>query len=247
MLEAAILVVFPFSMLHAAISDMLSMTIVNRVSLVLIGTFAIVAPLTGMGTHHPAAYFVEAILHPDAVLIDAPGYVGSDGRSAMPSYPDLTMGTLADLVAYLGSLQTTLDGRACHASGDTPVAVTMSQLDARQRPIPAVDTGQAFFAQTYEVLPGQLAGLETWFATDGRRAFGRVPGLLRIDTFVDAARPGTAITSSFAFRDETALRNFLGDPTGADLWRQFDGFLGPHGHLALTTPLVYRAPSLSMP
>ena len=60
MLEAAILVVFPFSMLHAAISDMLSMTIVNRVSLVLIGTFAIVAPLTGMGIQellmHVAAF-----------------------------------------------------------------------------------------------------------------------------------------------------------------------------------------------
>ena len=50
MLEAAILVVFPFAMVHAAISDMLSMTILNRVSLMLIGTFAIVAPLTGSCT-----------------------------------------------------------------------------------------------------------------------------------------------------------------------------------------------------
>ena len=48
MIEAAILVVFPFAMLHAAISDLLSMTILNRVSLLLVGTFMIVAPLTGM-------------------------------------------------------------------------------------------------------------------------------------------------------------------------------------------------------
>lgn len=48
MLEALIFVVFPFCMLFAAISDMLSMTIANRVSLVLLGTFVVVAPLTGM-------------------------------------------------------------------------------------------------------------------------------------------------------------------------------------------------------
>ncbi|MBN9241338.1 MAG: prepilin peptidase [Mesorhizobium sp.] len=48
MLEALIFVVFPFCMLFAAISDMLSMTIANRVSLVLVGAFVAVAPLTGM-------------------------------------------------------------------------------------------------------------------------------------------------------------------------------------------------------
>jgi prepilin peptidase CpaA len=48
MLEALIFVVFPFCMLFAAISDALSMTIANRVSLILLGTFVVVAPLTGM-------------------------------------------------------------------------------------------------------------------------------------------------------------------------------------------------------
>lgn len=48
MIEAAILVVFPFAMVHAAVSDMLSMTILNRVSLVLIGAFALIVPFTGM-------------------------------------------------------------------------------------------------------------------------------------------------------------------------------------------------------
>ena len=60
MLEALIFVVFPFCMVFAAVSDMLSMTIANRVSLVLIATFAVVAPLTGMdwatyGWHFAAA------------------------------------------------------------------------------------------------------------------------------------------------------------------------------------------------
>ncbi len=48
MLEALIFVVFPFCMVFAAVSDMLSMTIANRVSVLLIAVFAIVAPLTGM-------------------------------------------------------------------------------------------------------------------------------------------------------------------------------------------------------
>ena len=46
--------------------------------------------LTGMGAHHPAAYFVESIVNPGAVLVDGPGYVSADGRSAMPAYPDMT-------------------------------------------------------------------------------------------------------------------------------------------------------------
>ncbi len=56
--------------------------------------------LTGMGSHHPAEYFLESILTPDAVLVDGPEYVGPDGRSVMPSYPDLTLRQLADLEAW---------------------------------------------------------------------------------------------------------------------------------------------------
>ncbi len=48
MLAAAIFVIFPFCMAYAAISDMLSMTIANRVSVLLVLAFVILAPLTGM-------------------------------------------------------------------------------------------------------------------------------------------------------------------------------------------------------
>jgi hypothetical protein len=34
-----------------------------------------------MGDHHPPAYVAEAILDPNAVLVDGPGYVGEDGFS----------------------------------------------------------------------------------------------------------------------------------------------------------------------
>jgi cbb3-type cytochrome oxidase cytochrome c subunit len=61
--------------------------------------------LTGAGNHHPAEYFAEAILNPNAVIITEPGYTGEDGLSIMPSYADLlTLKEWADLVAYLKSL-----------------------------------------------------------------------------------------------------------------------------------------------
>ena len=49
MLEALIFVVFPFCMVFAAVSDTVSMTIANRVPLLLLVVFMVVAPLTGMG------------------------------------------------------------------------------------------------------------------------------------------------------------------------------------------------------
>src|SRR5256884_6923012 len=92
--------------------------------------------LTGMGSHHPAEYFAEAILAPNAVGLDGPGYTGGDGTSIMPSYADsLSVTQLLDLVAYLKSLtngegghhhgvaseQTTGDYtvRLAYASGET--------------------------------------------------------------------------------------------------------------------------------
>jgi mono/diheme cytochrome c family protein len=61
--------------------------------------------LTGMGSHHPAEYFAQSILDPNAVVVAGPGYVGRDGRSIMPDYRDsLTVAELVDLVAYIRSL-----------------------------------------------------------------------------------------------------------------------------------------------
>ena len=202
--------------------------------------------LSGMGSHHPVTYFAEAILNPDAVLIDAPGYIGDDGHSKMPTYPEMTIGQLSDLVAYLASLQQG-GTQSCHAGGSSTMsaAVNMSTVDLQNRPQPPPGEARTFFAQTYDVLPGQLAAFEAWFANQGRQRFLAVDGLVSIETFVDTTRPGTAITSLFGFRDEAALRNFMGDPATAELWNQFDAFVGPHGHYAADRPLVYRAPGLS--
>jgi len=61
--------------------------------------------LTGVGRHHPPGYLLESIMNPNAVIVEAPGYTGADGRSTMPDYRDsLSAGDLIDLVAYLKSL-----------------------------------------------------------------------------------------------------------------------------------------------
>ena len=64
--------------------------------------------LTGMGAHHPAEYFAQSIVDPNAVILAGPGYVGADGRSTMPDFRDsLTFSELVDLVAYIKSLDAT--------------------------------------------------------------------------------------------------------------------------------------------
>jgi mono/diheme cytochrome c family protein len=71
--------------------------------------------LTGMGSHHPAEYFAESILNPNAVIVTGPGYTGADGSSIMPDFrQSLTVAELIDLVAYLKSLQ----GEHSHSEGE---------------------------------------------------------------------------------------------------------------------------------
>jgi uncharacterized protein involved in high-affinity Fe2+ transport len=58
-----------------------------------------------MGGHHPAEYFAQSIVDPNAVIVAGPGFVGQDGRSVMPDYRDsVTFTELVDLVAYLKGL-----------------------------------------------------------------------------------------------------------------------------------------------
>lgn len=63
--------------------------------------------LTGAGRYHPAEYLAEAIVNPNRVIVEGPGYTGPDGLSKMPDYSEsLTLKQLIDLVAYLKSLTT---------------------------------------------------------------------------------------------------------------------------------------------
>ena len=198
--------------------------------------------LTGMGSHHPAAYFVESIINPNAVLVEGGDpehpWISADGHSTMPDYPDLTVAQLTDLVAYLASLKI----------GERQLPVPPPAPPSVKRPAAPPAVARAFLLQSYEVLPAQLAAFLDWFAHDGRRLLGRVPGLVSLDTFVDVARPPPGISTVFGFRDRAAAEHFLNDfdPASLEASLGFDAFIQPHGHMLLDSAPVYRVPALSV-
>lgn len=209
--------------------------------------------LTGMGAHHPPIYFLEAIVNPNAVLIDGEGFIDEQGRSTMPAYPDLTVTQLQDLVAFLASLT---DGgpAACHApagatpgAGPAPTNVAAPLAPTPAVPLPAAPASPAavFLVQTYDVLPGKLAEFETWFQgifVPKLRAFG---GVESIETTVDRARRGPALTTVIAFRDQAAYQRWNNNLGMRELAAAFDEFVGVHGHVVYDGPPLYRAGGLS--
>lgn len=225
--------------------------------------------LTGMGAHHPPGYFVEAILNPDAVLVEGPGWIGSDGRSTMPSYPDLTVTQLADLVAYLASLTAGGEhaghedgggmppGHCPPSDGGGTAAPSAAPADAAAlippnlvpRPDPPPTAARAFFVQSYEVLPGKLQAFTDWFQREGAKRFLAFDGLVSVETYVDLTRPGPAVTSVFGFRDTAALNAFMAthDPAAIAVGAEFDAFVGEHEHKVFLRPPLYKVPALSTP
>jgi len=194
--------------------------------------------LTGMGSHHPPEYFAESILNPDKVLVEGKGFISEGGRSTMPSYPDMTIAQLADVVAYISSL--TMGGEAHHAQTDG-----MPTNVARDRPTPPQQPAKVFFAQTYDVKDGQVGAFETWFREKGAKQFLGYPGLVSIETFVDVGRQGPSVTSVFGFTDQEAMQRFMNDDATIAMGDEFDSFIGPHDHRAFVHPPLYRAPGLS--
>ncbi len=201
--------------------------------------------LTGMGAHHPPGYFAEAIINPDAVLVEGDGWIGPDGRSVMPAYPELTLAQLADLVAYIGSLQT----GGAHAGHDMHAGHKMAPTNLSPKPTPPPMEAKSFFVQSYDVLPGKVGEFETWFTNEGSAKFLAVDGLVSVETYVDTTKPGPSVTSVFGFRDDASLNRFMTthDPTTMSLGVQFDAFIGEHDHKVFRLPPVYRAPGLSTP
>lgn len=112
MLQAAIFVVFPFCMVFAALSDLMSMTIANRVSLLLVATFAIVAPLTGMDWSLYAMHFAAAaaVLAIGFALFSVGAMGGGDAKllTGVAIWTGLSLTLLQFLVysALLGGLLT---------------------------------------------------------------------------------------------------------------------------------------------
>src|SRR5438094_289530 len=171
------------------------------------------------------------ILAPDAVLVDGPGYIAPDGRSVMPSYPDLTLRQLADLVAYLKSLT---------AGGAAEMLTAAPPAPVKDLPAPPAEPTTYYYVQAYDVLPGRLDEFEAWFRDEGARAFLAHDGLVRVDTWVDTTRDGPSLVTVLGLRDEDALERFLDDPAPDLLGQKFDDFIGP---LVFRRPPVYHAPA----
>src|SRR5690242_2538983 len=101
MLVAAIFVIFPFCMVYAAVSDMLSMTIANRVSVILVASFAILAPFTGMDwTVYGLHFAAGAVVLAATFGLFAFGAMGG-GDAKLLAAIAVWMGLGATLVEYL--------------------------------------------------------------------------------------------------------------------------------------------------
>lgn len=136
MLIALIFVVFPFCMLFAAISDILSMTIANRVSALLVVTFVAVAPLTGMdwaafGLHFVAGLLVLSVTF---ALFALGGMGGGDAK--LLAATSVWMGLNFTLLQYL-VIASILGG-----------ILTIAILAYRKSPLAAI-TGQNAFLRHF--------------------------------------------------------------------------------------------------
>lgn len=101
MIEAALLVVFPCLVAFAGASDLFTMTIPNRVSLLLVAGFAVLAPAVGLspevvGFHLLAAGIALAV----GILFFALGWMGG-GDAKMMTAIALWFGLTPSLVDFM--------------------------------------------------------------------------------------------------------------------------------------------------
>lgn len=176
--------------------------------------------LTGMGSHHPPAYFAESILNPNAVRVAGPGYLGPDGNSTMPNYPGMTVAQLGNLVAYLSSLKGTEPGSTAHCAVPRSAGAVVS------------------FAQAFEVDAEQLDSFYAWFEQHGFRDHA---GLVSIQTMAGRRGQAHLVLVVFGFDSEPALNGFV-----ATLEKQpKKSFLHPVDRYPLRSPPLYRVEGMS--
>ncbi len=201
--------------------------------------------LSGMGTHHPPEYFVESIMNPDAVVVEGRGWIDSAGRSNMPTYPDMTVVQIADLVAYLSSL--TQGGRHYVAPEARPVTSMGLPWAPPSLPAPPPSEAKSFWVQSYDVKENMLEPFVEGWKGEGARQFLAYEGVVGLDTWVNLTHEGPSMVSILGFLDDAARERFLSDPATEALGNKFDEFIGPHPHRSYQRPPLYRVPSLSAP
>jgi prepilin peptidase CpaA len=104
--EAIQLTLFPAMMAFAASSDLFTMTIANKVSLILIGGFVLLALLTGMSGHDMLIHAgVAAAVLVIAFLCFTRGWIGGgDAKLAAVTVLWLGVAHLADYLVYASML-----------------------------------------------------------------------------------------------------------------------------------------------
>jgi prepilin peptidase CpaA len=104
--EAIQLTLFPAMMAFAASSDLFTMTIANKVSLILIGGFVLLALLTGMSGHDMLLHAgVAAAVLVVAFLCFTRGWIGGgDAKLAATTVLWLGVAHLADYLVYASLL-----------------------------------------------------------------------------------------------------------------------------------------------
>jgi prepilin peptidase CpaA len=100
------LTLFPAMMAFAASSDLFTMTIANKVSLILIGGFVLLALLTGMSVHDMLSHVgVAAAVLVVAFLCFTQGWIGGgDAKLAATTVLWLGVGHLAEYLVYASLL-----------------------------------------------------------------------------------------------------------------------------------------------
>ena len=145
-LDIARLMLFPALMAFAAASDLLTMTISNRVSLALVAGFLALAPLCGMGFHDMLLHFgAGATVLAVAFVCFAMGWVGGgDAKVASAAALWLGFGHLLDYLVYAS-----LFGGA----------LTLLLLQLRQWPLPYPFTRQAWALKLHDKQTGIPYGI----------------------------------------------------------------------------------------
>ena len=145
-LDAIKLLLFPAMMAFAASSDLVTMTISNRVSLTLIGGFLVMALMTGMGlieigTHVGAGILVLVV----AFVFFSRGWIGGgDAKLAAATALWLGFDQLMPYILYASLLGGVL---------------TFAMIQFRTMPIPAPLAGQAWAQRLHRMDTGIPYGI----------------------------------------------------------------------------------------
>ena len=145
--EAAILLIFPGAMAFAAAMDLFTMTIPNRISLVLVAGFFCLAPFTGMDLQTAALHVAAGV----AMLVFgfgcfAMGWIGG-GDAKLFAATSLWFGFSMALLLYI-AFATLLGG-----------ALTYFILMMRGRPMPVLLSGENWVQRIHRADSGVPYGI----------------------------------------------------------------------------------------